>query len=197
MDSSENRTRKELKVPRQEPLRVSRDSGTIQKPRPPVIIYTESPKVIHAKPEEFMSLVQRLTGQPDGSTRICPPIDPSNSCDETAGGSGTSRNREECPGQETAQLVQSTDLLPAGDPVPDNIFSDLPSNTDSKDVFQCFSSEFQGSNMDFSDVSLGSNSISPDLTFPHCKTYVDISDDFFFDLWSYATERKCPLRVGP
>lgn len=33
-----------------------------QLPRQPVIIYTVSPKVIHTKPGDFMSLVQRLTG---------------------------------------------------------------------------------------------------------------------------------------
>uniref|UniRef100_A0A0D9W2J0 VQ domain-containing protein n=1 Tax=Leersia perrieri TaxID=77586 RepID=A0A0D9W2J0_9ORYZ len=31
-------------------------------PRAPVIIYDASPKIIHAKPNEFMALVQRLTG---------------------------------------------------------------------------------------------------------------------------------------
>nr|GEX34853.1 protein MKS1-like [Tanacetum cinerariifolium] len=33
-----------------------------QQHRPPVIIYTVSPKVIHTNPNEFMTLVQRLTG---------------------------------------------------------------------------------------------------------------------------------------
>ncbi|KAJ0522369.1 putative VQ motif-containing protein/18/20/21/25 [Helianthus annuus] len=33
-----------------------------QQLRPPVIIYTVSPKVIHTNPNEFMTLVQRLTG---------------------------------------------------------------------------------------------------------------------------------------
>ncbi|GMH17115.1 hypothetical protein Nepgr_018956 [Nepenthes gracilis] len=33
-----------------------------QQPRPPVIIYTVSPKVIHTDPANFMTLVQRLTG---------------------------------------------------------------------------------------------------------------------------------------
>ncbi|EPS65720.1 hypothetical protein M569_09057, partial [Genlisea aurea] len=30
----------------------------------PVIIYTHSPKVIHAHPSDFMALVQKLTGMP-------------------------------------------------------------------------------------------------------------------------------------
>ncbi|KAL3513828.1 hypothetical protein ACH5RR_026545 [Cinchona calisaya] len=69
--------RRELQGPRPTPLRVRKDSHKIRKPpvppqasqalapppRPPVIIYAVSPKVIHANPNEFMTLVQRLTGQ--------------------------------------------------------------------------------------------------------------------------------------
>ncbi|KAI3761684.1 hypothetical protein L1987_52105 [Smallanthus sonchifolius] len=71
-----------LQGPRPAPLRVHKDSHKIRKPpvvpaphhhqqhppqlhqqhRPPVIIYTVSPKVIHTNPNEFMTLVQRLTG---------------------------------------------------------------------------------------------------------------------------------------
>lgn len=39
-------------------------------PPPPIIIYTESPKTIHTNPNEFKSLVQRLTG-PDSSSPPC------------------------------------------------------------------------------------------------------------------------------
>ncbi|XP_015078954.1 protein MKS1-like [Solanum pennellii] len=84
MDSSENSTgkspKRELQGPRPTPLKLRKDSHKIKKPpvvphqhhqlpphhqpppRPPIIIYTVSPKVIHANPSEFMSLVQRLTG---------------------------------------------------------------------------------------------------------------------------------------
>ncbi|XP_047959174.1 protein MKS1-like [Salvia hispanica] len=73
--------RRELQGPRPAPLKVRKDSHKIRKPpmapppaaghphppphaapRPPVIIYTVSPKIIHANPNEFMALVQRLTG---------------------------------------------------------------------------------------------------------------------------------------
>lgn len=57
--------RKELQGPRPAPLKVRKDSHKIRKahvPPQPVIIYTVSPKIIHAKPNDFMSLVQRLTG---------------------------------------------------------------------------------------------------------------------------------------
>ncbi|XP_057795520.1 protein MKS1-like [Salvia miltiorrhiza] len=78
--SSGRSPRRELQGPRPAPLKVRKDSHKIRKPpvapppaglphqqphappRPPVIIYTVSPKIIHANPNEFMSLVQRLTG---------------------------------------------------------------------------------------------------------------------------------------
>ncbi|KAK1436414.1 hypothetical protein QVD17_02194 [Tagetes erecta] len=86
-----------LQGPRPAPLRVHKDSHKIRKPpvapqphhhqqpphhhhhhhhqqqqpqhRPPVIIYTVSPKVIHTNPNEFMTLVQRLTG-PSASSPV-------------------------------------------------------------------------------------------------------------------------------
>ncbi|CAN7050580.1 hypothetical protein BRARA_G01104 [Brassica rapa] len=39
-----------------------------QQPRGPVIIYTVSPKIIHTHPNNFMALVQRLTGNTSAST---------------------------------------------------------------------------------------------------------------------------------
>ncbi|KAM7511199.1 hypothetical protein LguiB_010074 [Lonicera macranthoides] len=84
--------RRELQGPRPAPLKVRKDSHKIKKPpiapaqqsqlpphqhhhRPPVIIYTVSPKVIHANPSEFMTLVQRLTGPnpaPVSTSGSCP-----------------------------------------------------------------------------------------------------------------------------
>lgn len=61
------------------PLKVSKDSHRIRKPplplpqvqyRPPVIIHTYSPKVIHTQPDDFMSLVQKLTGSSDTRLRL-------------------------------------------------------------------------------------------------------------------------------
>lgn len=73
---SSSSQRRELQGPRPAPLRLHKDSHKIKKPGPPqpqhvgpvqqvrqpVIVYTVSPKVVHAKPSEFMSVVQRLTG---------------------------------------------------------------------------------------------------------------------------------------
>ncbi|KAI3750590.1 hypothetical protein L2E82_21264 [Cichorium intybus] len=95
MDSPDFPTAKSprsLQGPRPAPLRVRKDSHKIRKPpvapppqhqqhnhhqsqqipqpyRPPVIIYTVSPKVIHTNPTEFMTLVQRLTG-PSASSPV-------------------------------------------------------------------------------------------------------------------------------
>ncbi|XP_061339434.1 VQ motif-containing protein 8, chloroplastic-like [Gastrolobium bilobum] len=58
-------------------LLINKDSHLIRKPsvsstnfvaqnkhqKVPIIIYTQSPKVIHTKPQDFMALVQRLTGK--------------------------------------------------------------------------------------------------------------------------------------
>lgn len=70
-----------LKGPRPSPLKVSKDSNKIKKaaaappsrhpaaaapPRgpivKPIVIYAVSPKIFHAEPGDFMTLVQRLTG---------------------------------------------------------------------------------------------------------------------------------------
>lgn len=72
----------QLQGTRPAPLKVRKDSHKIRKPpvaqppqqlppRPPVIIYTVSPKIIHANPNEFMSLVQRLTGTNSTSSTSC------------------------------------------------------------------------------------------------------------------------------
>ncbi|KAE8690562.1 hypothetical protein F3Y22_tig00110895pilonHSYRG00842 [Hibiscus syriacus] len=76
------RGRSLMQGPRPSPLKVSDSSSMIKKPScnndirnrivgssssnkviNPVVIYTRSPKIIHVRPEEFMSLVQRLTGK--------------------------------------------------------------------------------------------------------------------------------------
>lgn len=60
-------------------LKVAKDSHRIRKPamplpqvqyRPPIIIHTYSPKVIHTKPDDFISLVQKLTGSSDTRLRL-------------------------------------------------------------------------------------------------------------------------------
>eukprot|EP01018_Ginkgo_biloba_P003012 Gb_04497 [translate_table: standard] len=71
-EQQEKAPRRELQGPRPTPLKISRDSHKIRKPplpvpeiqyRQPVIIYTQSPKVIHTEAGDFRTLVQRLTGR--------------------------------------------------------------------------------------------------------------------------------------
>lgn len=57
-------------IPRPSPLKVSKDSLKGKKPAPspsdhrsPVIVHLHSPKVIHARPQDFMGVVQLLTGK--------------------------------------------------------------------------------------------------------------------------------------
>ncbi|XWS66538.1 hypothetical protein CRYUN_Cryun05aG0208300 [Craigia yunnanensis] len=81
---------RELQGRRPSPLKVSNSSSTIKKSSHknpnqskinPVVIYLRSPKIIHVRPEEFMSLVQRLTGK-DSTNESYNPSSPSlSSCD--------------------------------------------------------------------------------------------------------------------
>ncbi|KAK7284748.1 hypothetical protein RJT34_19501 [Clitoria ternatea] len=57
----------QLQGPKPAALMVNRNSTKIKKQQHlshPVIVHLVSPKVIHVKPEEFMGLVQQLTGNP-------------------------------------------------------------------------------------------------------------------------------------
>lgn len=74
-----SQTRKQLQGSRPAPLTVSKSSTKIKKPIPgtstgkfrsPVIVYLQSPKVIHVRPEEFMGMVQRLTGKQAPSSTV-------------------------------------------------------------------------------------------------------------------------------
>ncbi|KAK2635191.1 hypothetical protein Ddye_029983 [Dipteronia dyeriana] len=72
------RSSDQINGPRPSPLKLNKDSHTIQKPTSssslappqqhrngPVIIYTHSPKIIHTQARDFMALVQKLTGHSD------------------------------------------------------------------------------------------------------------------------------------
>jgi hypothetical protein len=79
--------RKELQGPRPPPLKICRESHKIGKSVPavsavpsipmisrsePVIIHMHSPQIIHAEVQDFMTLVQRLTGSSSSSdTHSC------------------------------------------------------------------------------------------------------------------------------
>lgn len=69
-------SRRELRGQRPPPLTVNKASWRGKKPAtggrnsrdPVVIVYVNSPKVIHTRPQDFMSLVQRLTGKSSSSS---------------------------------------------------------------------------------------------------------------------------------
>ncbi|KAF5745258.1 protein MKS1 [Tripterygium wilfordii] len=83
-------SRREINCLRPSLLRIHKDSHLIhkstssnswsssvlapkQQQRRPVITYTHSPKIIHTKPEDFMGLVQKLTGRSSsGDQKIAP-----------------------------------------------------------------------------------------------------------------------------
>lgn len=62
-----------LQGPRPHQIKISSDS-MINKKKPPVVVHLRTPRVIHAKPHEFMSIVQKLTGKsassPDVKTEL-------------------------------------------------------------------------------------------------------------------------------
>lgn len=115
--------------PRPSPLRISHLSNVIQKtqstnsgllptalkqkqrnpvaitnhdkrPNPPVIIYTHSPKIIHAQAPEFMALVQKLTGpthDPQQNKYSCP----DDLQDDTGKNSSQDEKNDNCGGTGT------------------------------------------------------------------------------------------------
>ncbi|KAL6138255.1 hypothetical protein ACLB2K_063538 [Fragaria x ananassa] len=75
----------QLQGPRPAALTVSKNSKKMmvnkKKQNPsPVIVYLISPKIIHVQPEEFMALVQRLTGNHESSRRVNNIVANSQSC---------------------------------------------------------------------------------------------------------------------
>ncbi|KAF5473981.1 hypothetical protein F2P56_005926, partial [Juglans regia] len=81
-----SQTRQQLQGSRPAPLAVSKSSTKIKKPIPstttstgkirsPVIVYLQSPKVIHVRPEDFMGMVQRLTGKQASSSTVAAAAD--------------------------------------------------------------------------------------------------------------------------
>ena len=70
-EASSSPSKRGLRGPRPQPLKVTASptaSSSSSKPasgsKKPVIVYEHTPKVVHARPQEFMTVVQRLTGKP-------------------------------------------------------------------------------------------------------------------------------------
>ncbi|XP_020594718.1 protein MKS1-like [Phalaenopsis equestris] len=99
-----------LQGPRPHPLKISKDSWKAGKSpsviagdggsrQSPMITYLHSPKVIHAKPQEFMSLVQQLTGKHASELQRAP---------GSGGGSGLDLEKEM---EEKREFVEEDPLL--------------------------------------------------------------------------------------
>uniref|UniRef100_A0A0E0P2B0 VQ domain-containing protein n=1 Tax=Oryza rufipogon TaxID=4529 RepID=A0A0E0P2B0_ORYRU len=86
MPSSSSSRRGGLRGPRPLPLKVSSSSSRGSSPSSsaskgaskkaaaaPVIVYEHTPKVVHARPQEFMTVVQRLTGKPPAAPPVMMP----------------------------------------------------------------------------------------------------------------------------
>lgn len=127
---SPQRRSPQLQGPRPTPLKVNKESHKIRKPPPhpplrqqpparadaadyqqhqqPVIIYTVSPKVIHANVSDFMSVVQRLTGpspvaSPSGAGDLSPAA-------RLASIEKTSPSERERPGGDLLGMVEGLEL---------------------------------------------------------------------------------------
>ncbi|KAG2631757.1 hypothetical protein PVAP13_2NG045300 [Panicum virgatum] len=50
-------------LPSKRPRASGGDGDAVRAPAGPVIVYEHTPRVVHARPDEFKALVQRLTGQ--------------------------------------------------------------------------------------------------------------------------------------
>ncbi|CAL4919455.1 unnamed protein product [Urochloa decumbens] len=82
-EASSSPSKRGLRGPRPQPLKVSASSrgsspttasaSKSSSKKTPVIVYEHTPKVVHARPQEFMTVVQRLTGKPAPATSSLPP----------------------------------------------------------------------------------------------------------------------------
>ena len=108
------------------PLKVSKDSHRIRKPplplpqvqyRPPIIIHTYSPKIIHTQPDDFMSLVQKLTGSSDTRLRLKKDKAPSSSKkDKQASGASSRKETSDATILERQGTIHTPSLLALSPP---------------------------------------------------------------------------------
>lgn len=167
MRSQAKASKRELHGPRPAPLKIWKDSHKIKKPplpvpamayRPPVIIYTRSPEVIHTEAGDFMTLVQRLTGRVDahGHSSVPPAaslsIHESQTCDTSL------------PGNPNFVQVVAPPSPPRGGP-------DIPLKEEDKSI-PC---EFSGD--DRSEYSTVQSLLSP--TIQHGSILSPLSPNFF------------------
>ncbi|KHN05561.1 hypothetical protein glysoja_035761 [Glycine soja] len=130
---------------------INKDSHMIRKEtklqRPqrinPIIIYTESPKIIHTKAKDFMALVQRLTGRSSStndnlSTASLPQEGSENFGSSLSDGSNYNSNETSSALRRVGEnLVESGAIVQHG---PSNLdFADMPLFTPNSSDFFCSS----------------------------------------------------------
>ncbi|OIW12932.1 hypothetical protein TanjilG_15852 [Lupinus angustifolius] len=141
--------------PRPSTLMINKDSHLIRKPsisdkkqhkqkRVPIVIYTQSPKIIHTEAQDFMALVQSLTGMSSSKEKV--PHQPDQKAYEE---SKYNNNSSKEGGSETEICVKKEDydetLVKWGANVenssPSNImrFADMPLCTPNSSHFFCSS----------------------------------------------------------
>ncbi|KAJ6930783.1 nuclear speckle RNA-binding protein B-like [Populus alba x Populus x berolinensis] len=201
MDSSDfpisRSPKKELQGPRPPALKIRKDSHKIKKPpqtqpRPPVIIYTLSPKVIHTNPNDFMNLVQRLTGSSSTSTdHDCGAISPAaRYATIEKAKSPKDQQKQQLGGDvgfvegimEIDQVMERTNLGPgilspgpaSLPPIPPNFFSPASADPNSGSFFHDLSPVLHG-NRNFID---GSFLPSPSTFFSPSTPSVDLFNNF-------------------
>ncbi|XP_024191547.1 VQ motif-containing protein 8, chloroplastic-like [Rosa chinensis] len=128
------RPHSQLQGPRPAALTVSKNSKKMMAkkktdPQNPVIVYLISPKIIHVQPEEFMGLVQRLTGNHQGPRRVNNIVANSQSC-STSRNSGVSQGDQYFMESSQQKLISSRanyDDVPFGIPTatPNSNFTEI------------------------------------------------------------------------
>lgn len=147
--------------PRPTPLKVKQESHTIQKHqvpiRRPIIIYTQSPEVIHTKPHDFMALVQKLTGHPGSKDR-----DQEQQHKETLKQDGHDRNDDKFS-NDSGVTREKDKTMKAKSPmfnVPNTYMKDIPLFTPNSNDYFCSPRRF----FRFSDVLSSSPNLNTSLS---------------------------------
>ncbi|KAA8532703.1 hypothetical protein F0562_032736 [Nyssa sinensis] len=163
--------RKVIHGPRPSPLMINKDSRVIQKPssglvgatkqqnptapgnyqqRNPVIIYTQSPKIIHTQARDFMALVQKLTGLSRSEDEPAPGEHQKGT--ETGGSEGENNLKtishednesssvltdDNCGGSGGGDFKESSSSLSPMFNAPNSFFADIPLFTPNSNEYFC------------------------------------------------------------
>ncbi|CAI8605085.1 unnamed protein product [Vicia faba] len=97
--------------PRPTPLMIRKPNSSYKQQRVPIIIYTQSPKIIHAKAQDFMALVQRLTGMSTTNQVLAHQQEVSENFESSLsdGSNNNSMKFKQLDGDETTSTTSSVD----------------------------------------------------------------------------------------